>query len=104
MTTYSNNKSKKTYKKYKKITTILKSFDTIVSFATTTSSCMMSLTGIGLIAIPLSTATVCGLSIGNKLKYEIFINKYKKYKKKMQKVNKQLNLPIIYTENLYKII
>ena len=50
------------------ITTILKSFDTIVIFDTTTSSITLCLTGIGLIATPISTATACGLSIGNKLR------------------------------------
>ena len=76
-----NNKSKKRYKNYKTITTILKSFDTFVFIATTSSSITLSLTGIGLIAIPISTATTCGLSIGNKVLYEIIINKYNKYKK-----------------------
>ena len=76
-----NNKSKKRYKNYKTITTILKSFDTFVIIATTSSSITLSLTGIGLIAIPISTATACGLSIGNKVLYEIIINKYNKDKK-----------------------
>ena len=76
-----NNKSKKIYKKYRTITTILKSFDTFVIIATTSSSITFSLTGIGLIVIPISTATACGLSIGNKVLYEIIINKYNKYKK-----------------------
>ena len=55
-----NNKSKKKYKKYKTITTILKSIDTFVIIATTSISIPLSLTGIGLIAIPISTATACG--------------------------------------------
>ena len=42
---------------------------------------MLSLTGFGLIVIPTSTATACGLSIANKVLYEIIINKYNKYKK-----------------------
>ena len=45
----------------------------------------MSLTGIGLIDIPLSTATACGLSIGHKVLYEIIKNKYNKYKKQYEK-------------------
>ena len=76
-----NNKSKKKYKKYKTLTTIFKSFDTFVVIATTSSSNTLSLTGIGLIAIPITTATACGLSIGNKVIYEIIINKYNKCKK-----------------------
>ena len=76
-----NNKSEKRYKNYKTITTILKSFDTFVIIDTTSSSITSSLTGIGLIAIPITTATACGLSIGNKVLYEIIINKNNKYKK-----------------------
>ena len=84
MTTFfkdKNNKAKKRYKNYKTITTILKSFDTFAIIATTSSSITLSLTGICLIAIPISTATACGLSIGNKVLYEIIINKYNNYKK-----------------------
>ena len=76
-----NNKSKNIYKKYKTITTILKSFDTFVFIAMTSSSIALSHTGISSIVIPIPTATACGLSFGNKVLYEIIINKYKKYKK-----------------------
>ena len=62
------------------ITTILKSFDTFVIIATTSSSITLSLTGIGLIVIPISTATACSLSIGNKVLFELIINKSNKYK------------------------
>ena len=89
-----NNKSKKKYKKYKTITTILKSFDTFVIIATTSSSMTLSPKGIGLIALPTSTATACGLSIGNKVLYEIIMNKYNKYKKlyeKDQQTNKSFD-------------
>ena len=53
---YESNISKKKYKEYKTITTRLKSFDTFVIIATTSSSITLSLTGIGLIVIPISTA------------------------------------------------
>ena len=76
-----NNKSEKEYKIYKTITTVINSFDTFVNIATTSSSITLSLTRIGLIAILISTATACGLSIGNKVIYEIIINKYNKYEK-----------------------
>ena len=39
----------------------------------------------GLIAIPISTATACSLLIGYKILYEIIINKYNKYKKQYEK-------------------
>ena len=99
-----NNKSKKKYKKHKTLTTILKSFDTFVSIATTSSSITLSLTGFGLIVISISTASACALSIGNIVLYDVIINKYKKIKNNMKEINKQLNLLIIYTENLYKIM
>ena len=80
-----NNKSKKRYKKCKMITTLLKSFATFVIIATTLSSITLSLTGIGLIVIPISTATACGLSIGFKVLYEIIINKYNNNKKQNER-------------------
>ena len=80
-----NHKSKKKYKKYKTLTTILKSIDTIVLIATTSTSITLSITGIGLLVIPISTATACGLSITNKVLYEIVMKKYDKYKKQYEK-------------------
>ena len=98
-----NNKSKTKYKKYKTITTILKSFDTFVIIATTSSSITLSLTGIGLIVIPKSTASACALSIGIKVIYEITINKHNKYKKQYEKINKLLNFLLNYTAKVYNI-
>ena len=60
-----NIKSKKKFKKYRTLNKLLKSFDTVVNIATTSSSNTLSLSSIGSMAIPTSTATVCGLSIGN---------------------------------------
>ena len=68
-------------KKYKTITTILRSLDTIVIIARTSSSITLSLTGIGLIVIPISTASARALSIGKKVIDEIVMQKYNKYKK-----------------------
>ena len=67
------------------LTTLLKSFDKFVIFAETSSCFTLSLTGVGLIVIPVSTATACGFSICNKVLYGIIINKYNKYKKQYQK-------------------
>ena len=80
-----NNKSKKKCKKVKSITTILKSLDRFVIIATSSSSITLSLTGISLIAIPISTATACGLPIGNKVIFEIIINKHIKTKKQYER-------------------
>ena len=55
------------------ITTILKSFDTFVIIDTTLSSITWTVTEIGLIVIPFSTALACALSIGNKVLYEVIM-------------------------------
>ena len=78
-------KSKKKYIKYKTINTLFKSFDIFGIIATTSSSDTLSVAGIGLIVIPISTAIACALPIGNKLIYEVIINKYNKYKKLYEK-------------------
>ena len=73
-------KSKRKWTKYKMLTTVLKSFDTFVLFGTTSSSITLSLTSIGLIVIPISTGLACGLSISNKVVYEIFMRKNDNHK------------------------
>ena len=99
-----NNKSKKRYKNYKTLNTILESIDSIAFIGATSTSITLSATGIGLIVLPISAGIACILSLGNKVLHKIFINKYKKYKKNMKEINKQLNLLINFTENLYKIM
>ena len=93
-----NNKSKRKYKKYRTLTVILKSFDTIVIIATKSTSITLSVTGIGLIAKPISTATACGLSITNKVLYEIVRQKDNKYKKLYEKDQQTIK----YFDNLYR--
>ena len=78
-------KSKKKYKKFKTKTTKIKSFDTFVIIETTSSSITLSLTGIGLIVISISTATTCGLSIGNNVIFEIITYKYNEYKSQYER-------------------
>ena len=62
-----NQKSKKKYRKCVAITTVLKPNDTIVIIAKPASSRTLSLERISLIVIPLSTASACALSIGNRV-------------------------------------
>ena len=76
-----NNKSKKRYKNYKTLNTILESVDSIVIIAATSTSISLSITGIGLIVLPISAGIACALSLGNKILHKIIINKYNKYKK-----------------------
>ena len=80
-----NNKSKKKYKNYKTLNTILESVDSIVIIAATSTSITLSITGIGLIVVPISTGIACTLSLGNKILHKIIINKYNKYKKQYER-------------------
>ena len=87
MITYSkdkNHKWKKKCKEHETLTTILKTFDTFNIFATTSSSITLSLTGSGLIVIPLSTAYMW-ISIDNKVKYEMVMPTYYIYQKRYDK-------------------
>ena len=70
-----NHISEKKYNKFKMLTTILKSFHTIVIITTTFSYITLSVTGFGLIVIPISAATACGLSCGNKVIYKVVMQK-----------------------------
>ena len=76
-----NNKSKKKYKNYKTLNTVLESVDSIVIIATTSTSITLSVTGIGLIVLPISAGIACALSLGSKVLHKLIKNKYNKYKK-----------------------
>ena len=80
-----NNKSKKKYKNYKTLNTILESVDSIVIIAATSTSITLSVTGIGLIILPISAGIACALSLGNKMLRKLIINKYNKYKKQYER-------------------
>ena len=76
-----NNKSKKKYKNYKTLNTILESVDSVVIIGATSTSITLSVTGVGLIILPISAGIACALSLGNKILHKIIIYKYNKYKK-----------------------
>ena len=76
-----NNKSKKRYKSYKTLNTILESVDSIIIIGATSTSITLSITGIGLIILPISAGIACTLSLGNKVLHKLITNKYNKYKK-----------------------
>ena len=80
-----NHKSKKKYKNYKTLNTILESVDSIVIIGATSTSITLSITGVGLIILPISAAIACALSLGNKILHKIIINKYNKYKKQYER-------------------
>ena len=80
-----NNKSKKKYKNYKMLNTILESVDSIVIIGATSTSITLSVTGTGLIVLPISAGIACGISLGNKVLHKLIINKYNKYKKQYER-------------------
>ena len=76
-----NHKSKKKYKNYKTLNTVLESVDSIVIIGATSTSITLSVTGFGLIILPISAGIACTLSLCNKVLHKLIINKYNKYKK-----------------------
>ena len=80
-----NNKSKKRYKNYKTLNTVLESVDSIVIIGATSTSITLSVTGIGLIVLPITAGIACTLSLGNKILHKLILNKYNKYKKQYEK-------------------
>ena len=61
--------------------TVLESVDSIVIIGVTSIPITLSITGIGLIVLPISAGSACTLSLGNKNLHKLIINKYNKYKK-----------------------
>ena len=80
-----NNKSKKRYKNYKLLNTVLETVDSIVIIGAASTSITLSVTGFGLIILPISAGTACFLSLGNKILHKLIINKYNKYKKQYER-------------------
>ena len=80
-----NNKSKKRYKNYKTLNTVLESVDSIVIIGATSTSISLSVTGIGLVVLPISAGIACALSLGNKMLHKLIIIKYNKYKKQYER-------------------
>ena len=79
-----NNKSKKKYKNCKTLNTMLESVDSIVIIGATSTSITLSITGVGLIILPISAGIACGISLGNKILHKLIMNKYNKYKKQYE--------------------
>ena len=93
-----NHKSKKRYKNYKILNTVLESVDSIVIIGATSTSITLSINGIGLIILPISTGIACTLSLGNKVLHKLIINKYNKYKKQDERDQQTIK----YFDKLYR--
>ena len=96
-----NNKSKKRYKIYKTLNTVLESVDTIVIIVATSTSITLSVTRIGLVVLPISAGIACTLSLGNKVLHKLILNKYNKYKKQYDRDQETIkSFDILYRKSL----
>ena len=86
-----NRKPKKNFKKQKMLAAILKSIDTFVLIATTSRPITLSLAGIGLKAIPISTVTACEVTKSKKVINETVMRKYIENKKQYGKDQQTIN-------------
>ena len=98
-----NHKSKKIYKNYETLNTVLESVDIIIIIGATSTSITLSITGIGFIILPISAGIACTLSLCNKVLHKLIINKYN-IKNNMKETNKLLNPSINYTAKAYNIM
>ena len=72
-----NHKMKNIYGNCTNLNTIRKSIDSIVFIGASSTSISLSITGFGLIVVPVSAGITCGLSLGENLVYEIVRKKIK---------------------------
>ena len=94
---------KKLYKNYETLKTILETIDSIVIIAATSSSNTLSITGVGLIILPISAKIACTLSLGNKVLHKIIINNYNKYKKQFDGLQTIKSFDKFYKKSLQDI-
>ena len=80
-----NHKSKKNYKNYRTLNTILESIDCIIIIGVTSTSVTLSITGIGLIVLPISVGIACTSSLTKKVLHKLNVNKDNKYKKQYER-------------------
>ena len=76
-----NHKSKKRYKIYKTLNSVLESVYNVIIIGAISTSITLSTTGISLIVLTILTRIACILSLGNKVIHKIIKNKNNKYKK-----------------------
>ena len=80
-----NHNTKKRYKNYKTLNTVFESVDSIIIIGATSTSITPSITGIGLVILPIAAGIACTLSLGNKVLHKFIIIKYNKYKKEYER-------------------
>ena len=77
---------------------VLESVDSIVIIGATSTSITLSITGFGLIVLPISAGIACTLSLANKVLHKLIINKYNKFKKLYERDQQKIK----YFDKLYR--
>ena len=90
------------YKNYNLLSTIIKTVDSFVSIASTSKSLRSSLTGFGLIILPISLGFACGLFLSSNILHEINGINVIDIKNNIRKNNKHFNFLRKYKEKVYK--
>ena len=72
--------SKKKFENYETITSVIESVDTIVIIGATTISVTLSVTGVGLVVVPISAGVACAVSLSIDVIQKIFSMKIFKYR------------------------
>ena len=70
----------------------------MVIITATSTSITLSVTGVGLIVLPISAGIACGLSLGNKVLQKLITNKYNKYRKHYERDQQTIKT----FDNLYR--
>ena len=77
---YFKTENRESKKEYKLLSAILKSVDTLVTSATTSTSVTLSVLGIALILVPQSVVVECEIILSNKVSYELVMQKFSKHR------------------------
>ena len=64
---------------------MLESVDSFIIIGATSTSITLSITGVGLISLPISAGIACTLSLGNKVLHKLNIHKYDKNEKQNER-------------------
>ena len=84
-------KLKKKHNKYKNLNKILNTIDSVAIISTTSTSITLSLTGYGLIIVPITAGCGCVMTVGSKIISEFLKKKEKSYLKKYTLSHNTLN-------------
>ena len=63
----------------------MESIDSIVIIGTTSTLITLSVTGVGLIILPISAGIACTLTLGNKILHKVVKSKHNEYEKQNEK-------------------